>query len=391
MNHLDTKTKSSIDFYNEGVNLLLRGRYPDAIKLINTSLDINPILAEVPEVWYNLGLSYLKAQLHEVAIKNFNHAIEICEENMSEVRIDEDDLECPNSANKLNLEYKEILVRISISLSKSGLCEEAASYAKIVSNLNSSYAAKLEDIFPHGPTNEEKDQCYPDPIEEPDQYYIDQIEEQQGPDAVEEHRRLVEDEQYYHRHNMEEEQRYYASEGQKIYEEKMEMRDYYKMVEKQRLDLDEQRRLEKEERCYHEQSETAITLAREELIQEKDPLENHLFEQSPPDDLYFYEYEEYLNRGRTHYKQGNYAEAIKSFSKAIEIDSNIPANWYCIGWALYKMGKYVDSIQAFDRAIALDSRHFLAWHGKGIVLNELGKYDEAEGAFTEAKKLGLHN
>ena len=83
-----------------------------------------------------------------------------------------------------------------------------------------------------------------------------------------------------------------------------------------------------------------------------------------------------------------YEEAIKAYSKAIEIKSQdsalYAAAWNGKGTAFNALGEYNKSIQACDKAIEIDPKHVKAWLNKGNALNALGKYDEAIQAYDKA-------
>jgi len=41
------------------------------------------------------------------------------------------------------------------------------------------------------------------------------------------------------------------------------------------------------------------------------------------------------------------------------------------------MGNYAEALRAYERALQLNSRLATAWHNKALVLNRLGYYEEA--------------
>lgn len=82
-----------------------------------------------------------------------------------------------------------------------------------------------------------------------------------------------------------------------------------------------------------------------------------------------------------------YADAIKFYDKALEIDPKFLCAWVNKGTAFYKMGWDGEAIVAFNHAIEIRPQDSHAWNGKGMVLKKIGKKAEARDALSKAKEL----
>jgi tetratricopeptide (TPR) repeat protein len=65
--------------------------------------------------------------------------------------------------------------------------------------------------------------------------------------------------------------------------------------------------------------------------------------------------------------------------------TNIKVSWNNKGVALYDQGNYADAIACYDRAIEIDPGYALAWSNKGNALKALRRNAEAEKAFANAR------
>ncbi len=73
-----------------------------------------------------------------------------------------------------------------------------------------------------------------------------------------------------------------------------------------------------------------------------------------------------------------HGEAIKSFDRALEIQSGLAIAWYNKGSALVALGEYEEAVKCFDIAIAINPNDPGAWYHKGAALvNDIRKYKEA--------------
>jgi tetratricopeptide (TPR) repeat protein len=82
--------------------------------------------------------------------------------------------------------------------------------------------------------------------------------------------------------------------------------------------------------------------------------------------------------------EGYYEEAIRAYSRAVEINPNYVTAWKNIGNVLYSLGRYNESLAAYDKAIEIVPSYPLAWYNKGLVQDKLGRYDEAVKSYDKA-------
>jgi tetratricopeptide (TPR) repeat protein len=65
--------------------------------------------------------------------------------------------------------------------------------------------------------------------------------------------------------------------------------------------------------------------------------------------------------------------------------------WYNKGRTLYNLDKYDESIQAYDKAIDIDPQLAAIWYCKGKAFEAIGDNTNAEMAFARAKELGFED
>jgi len=87
-------------------------------------------------------------------------------------------------------------------------------------------------------------------------------------------------------------------------------------------------------------------------------------------------------------KLEKYGMSIDSFNKALQLNPNSSAIWYQLGVAKSNMGKQDEALEAYDRVLKIDPRHAAAYYAKGIIL-QTRKPDEAKIYLQKARELGL--
>ncbi|GAA5576208.1 lipopolysaccharide assembly protein B [Porphyromonas gingivalis] len=95
----------------------------------------------------------------------------------------------------------------------------------------------------------------------------------------------------------------------------------------------------------------------------------------------------YYGRGNVYYKKGANEEAIKDYSKAIELDGKFAHAYHGRGNAYFKKGSYEEAIKDYSQAIELDGKFVHAYHGRGNVYCEKGSYEEAIKDYSKAIEL----
>jgi tetratricopeptide (TPR) repeat protein len=99
-----------------------------------------------------------------------------------------------------------------------------------------------------------------------------------------------------------------------------------------------------------------------------------------------YDSRHFFNSGIAKNNLEQYAEAIKDFDKAIELNPNDAAAYNNRGLAKKDLRQYAEAIQDYDKAIELNP-NAAAYYNRGIVKNYLGQYAKAIKDFDKAIEL----
>lgn len=101
--------------------------------------------------------------------------------------------------------------------------------------------------------------------------------------------------------------------------------------------------------------------------------------------------QEIYQQGVEKYEQGNYQEAVKSFTQIIQINPQNALVYNLRGDAFYRLGDYQKAQADASQAILLNPQDANAYYDRGFSLRELKKYSEAIADFTSAIKLNPQN
>uniref|UniRef100_UPI00403E834C tetratricopeptide repeat protein n=1 Tax=Microcoleus sp. TaxID=44472 RepID=UPI00403E834C len=82
-----------------------------------------------------------------------------------------------------------------------------------------------------------------------------------------------------------------------------------------------------------------------------------------------------------------YAKAIASFDKALEIQPDYHEAWKNRGNALYYLGRLKDAIASFDKALEIKPYSYEACNNRGIALRNLGRLEAAIASYDEALEI----
>lgn len=96
---------------------------------------------------------------------------------------------------------------------------------------------------------------------------------------------------------------------------------------------------------------------------------------------------EYAERAYEAYRTEQYQNAIADFSKAIELDSDIPSYYYTRAQAKKELGQFRDALVDYDKAIDLDSNRASYYYNRAQAKKELDRYTEAVADFDKAIEL----
>lgn len=93
------------------------------------------------------------------------------------------------------------------------------------------------------------------------------------------------------------------------------------------------------------------------------------------------------NRGVALENLGQYNEAVSSYDKAVTLQPGFAEAWYNRGVALRKMGRYADAVMSYDKAVANNPSYAEAWLNRGVALDYLGRYEESIASYDKALAL----
>ena len=94
-----------------------------------------------------------------------------------------------------------------------------------------------------------------------------------------------------------------------------------------------------------------------------------------------------LSEGSDLVKKDQLNEAIKVFTKVIELDPNWAEAWNKRATALYFLGEFKKSQNDIDKVLELEKRHFGALAGQGLVNIQLKNYEKAIMSYKKAQEI----
>jgi tetratricopeptide (TPR) repeat protein len=94
--------------------------------------------------------------------------------------------------------------------------------------------------------------------------------------------------------------------------------------------------------------------------------------------------DELIKRGITQGEEGHYADAIKEFDQAIELEPDNPLIYFSRGRVNLDHGTLEQAVSDFGEAIRLKPDYFDAYLNRGIAFRELGKYDRSSTDISRA-------
>lgn len=95
-------------------------------------------------------------------------------------------------------------------------------------------------------------------------------------------------------------------------------------------------------------------------------------------------YTAWYGRGDALANLKRYPEALLSFNRAIELVPDKPEAWTFRGVVLIHLEQYQEALDSCDRAIALNPDDREAWTFRGVALQRLGRYKEAYASYHKA-------
>ncbi|NTU59251.1 MAG: tetratricopeptide repeat protein [Chlorobiaceae bacterium] len=95
---------------------------------------------------------------------------------------------------------------------------------------------------------------------------------------------------------------------------------------------------------------------------------------------------EYFNEGLAIHRTGDFKEAIRLYSKAIDTDNRFVMAYQMRGAAWHKLKQYQKAIADYSMVISVGEPYFqsVGYFNRGIVKNIIGRYSDAIPDFTFA-------
>jgi tetratricopeptide (TPR) repeat protein len=95
--------------------------------------------------------------------------------------------------------------------------------------------------------------------------------------------------------------------------------------------------------------------------------------------------QELLETAREHFRDGNYKIAENLLQQVMLSDAKNPEVFHMMATIYYDQGKFNKAIKTFRRALQIDSSFTDASVGLSIILNDLGRYEEGRQVFVDAQ------
>ena len=94
-----------------------------------------------------------------------------------------------------------------------------------------------------------------------------------------------------------------------------------------------------------------------------------------------------LSKGSDLVKNNKLNEAVKVFTKVIELDPEWAEAWNKRATVLYLLGEFKKSQKDIDKVLELEKRHFGALAGQGLVNIQLKNYEKAIMSYKKAQEI----
>lgn len=93
-----------------------------------------------------------------------------------------------------------------------------------------------------------------------------------------------------------------------------------------------------------------------------------------------------VDLGYTHFRRGQYGQALSQFEKAIDLDNGFMPAYLSQGYAYFHLGHYNSALSSFARVTELAPDDYRGHLNLGISFLELGMYPEATESLFRARK-----
>jgi tetratricopeptide (TPR) repeat protein len=97
---------------------------------------------------------------------------------------------------------------------------------------------------------------------------------------------------------------------------------------------------------------------------------------------------EHQNLGVAFYRSGMYEDALREFSRVLELNKDDATARFFIGLVLLRQGKWDEAIHAYQDAATRPGARVATFHNLGFALERVGRYAEAQAALQDAGRRG---
>jgi len=101
--------------------------------------------------------------------------------------------------------------------------------------------------------------------------------------------------------------------------------------------------------------------------------------------------ESYYSRGTAYSHKGQYEEAISDYTKALKINPRDAKAYYNRGIACYKKDQYDQAISDFNKALEINPNNAEAYYNRGATRYKKGQHDQAISDFKKAFEIDPNN
>jgi ribosomal protein S12 methylthiotransferase accessory factor len=95
----------------------------------------------------------------------------------------------------------------------------------------------------------------------------------------------------------------------------------------------------------------------------------------------------HVHLGSCHKDLGDYSQAVRAFSQALELDPDLKEAHHLLGFCFFKLGEHQDAVHCFEKVIELDPGSAIDYANLGINLQRLGLAREAAFVLRQALDL----
>jgi len=92
----------------------------------------------------------------------------------------------------------------------------------------------------------------------------------------------------------------------------------------------------------------------------------------------------FLRAGMANERTGNYAGAVRSYRRGLEIEPENVELLNAMGFSLFQQGKSAEAVVAFEKALEVDPKHWKAHNNMALASIDIGELEMAEAHYRES-------